>query len=133
MTRVRKLLHIWPIEYSGRGSRGLQTVSFSVYSTQAKLLVWTPGEEWVRRHRAYELTLWTNTKFHIYLLLFLKNLTGLKMSFCLFGNILALLVLWGTNDSFGGNASLMHPTAHASTQSYKSLGATIALLFGQQP
>lgn len=30
MSRSRKLLHIWPIEYSGDGPRGLQTVSHSL-------------------------------------------------------------------------------------------------------
>lgn len=135
MTRRRKLLHIWPIDYSGYGSRGLQTFSpekyslhldtgfFSVYSIQAKLLIWIPGQEWAR-HKVYELALRTIAKLHIAIIS--KNLIGLKMTFCLFGNIPVLLVLRGTNDALCGNTSLMHPTAHASTQSCKSLGGTTA-------
>lgn len=75
MIRRRKLLHIWPIEYSGDGSRGLQTLSPEKYSlyldtgsfsvSKTKLLVWTPGQEWVRGHKVYELTLCTITKLYI--------------------------------------------------------------------
>lgn len=76
MTRRRKLFYIWPIGYSEGGSRGLQTVfpplkslpciwlqGFFLYIlSKTKLLVWTPGQEWLRRHKAYELTLCTIIK-----------------------------------------------------------------------
>lgn len=139
MTRRRKLLHIWPTEYSGDGSRGLQTLSrekyslhldtgsFSVYSIQAKSYWFEPQSGMSKKTRYIS---WHSVQSLNYTLsLFLKNRIALKMTFCLFGNIPLLLVLWGTNDSLGGNTSLMHPTA----QSCKSLGATTTSLFGQQP
>lgn len=145
MSRSRKLLRIWPIEYSGGGSRGLQTVSASLKSlpciwiqglfqyilSKPKLLVWIHGHEWVRTHKSYDLTPCTITK--LYMVFLFKNPHRSKNDIFSFWIYTWIICLVRDKWSFGWEHFSDASSSPCFPSKYKSLGATIASLFGQQP